>query len=363
MGAETDARVRAAIEDHGPIGFDEYIRIALYGPGGFFETPPIGADRHFVTGPHIHPFVFSHCVREAMLDAWVALGEPDPFPIVELGAGDGTFADALLNAFGELPMPAPDYTAVEISPGGRDALAARGLTAVEHLRAREPFEGVVFANELLDNLPFVLARCRAEGVHEVRIGQSDGALVEVEVPWSHDELEPPGLSPGEDATVPVGAFEMLEALSTRLDRGYALLIDYGRAGEHAVQGYRAHRRISDVLADPGGSDITTGIDVNAIAAHAASLGLQAFGPVAQADALAALGLERWERSSLEHQAELQRAGRGSDAVRIWQTRSLARLLVDPAGLGGFWWLVLATRGLPPPGWLLHVGSTDHPDRR
>ena len=89
-------RVRAAIEDHGPIGFDEYMEIALYGPGGFFETPPVGADGHFVTSPHVHPFVFAHCVRDALLDAWFALGEPEPLPVVELGAGDGTFADALL---------------------------------------------------------------------------------------------------------------------------------------------------------------------------------------------------------------------------------------------------------------------------
>src|SRR4029450_12037456 len=81
--------VRAAIEDHGPIGFDEYMEIALYGPGGFFEAPPVGPHGHFVTSPHVHPFVFAHCVRDALLDAWFGLGEIEPFPIVELGAGDG----------------------------------------------------------------------------------------------------------------------------------------------------------------------------------------------------------------------------------------------------------------------------------
>lgn len=364
VSEQVSALVRAAIEDHGPIGFDEYIRLALYGPGGFFETPPVGSDGHFVTGPHVHPFVFSHCVREALLDAWLALGEPDPFPIVELGAGDGTLAEALMTAFGELPMPVPAYTAVEISAGARTALAARGLVVVEHLDELAPVEGVVFANELLDNLPFLAVRGSAEGVHEVRVGLDDGSLVEVEVPWSR-ELEPPSVRPGEDSTLPVGAFAMLESLSARLARGYVLLIDYGGPGEQAggVHGYRAHREVADVLSDPGGTDITAGIDVAAVAAHAESLGFQAFEPVRQADALAALGHERWARSMVEQQGELQRAGRGSEAVGVWQTRTRAGLLADPAGLGRFWWMVLATEGLPPPGWLQRIGLTDRSKHR
>jgi SAM-dependent MidA family methyltransferase len=77
--------------------------------------------------------VFAHCVRDALLDTWRALGEPDPFRVVELGAGDGTLAQALLEAFAELPMPHVDYVGVEISPGARDALAARGLATLERL--------------------------------------------------------------------------------------------------------------------------------------------------------------------------------------------------------------------------------------
>ena len=106
MSGQAAERVRAAIEDHGPIGFDEYMEIALYGPGGFFDVPPVGPDGHFVTSPHVHPFVFAHCLRDAMLDAWFALGEIEPLPVVELGAGDGTLAGSLVEAFAEIPAPA-----------------------------------------------------------------------------------------------------------------------------------------------------------------------------------------------------------------------------------------------------------------
>ena len=160
MSDEVAERVRAAIADHGPIGFDEFMELALYGPGGFFETPPVGAERHFVTAPHVHPFVFAHCLRDALLDAWFALGEIDPLPVVELGPGDGTLADALRSAFAELPAPRPAYTGVEIGAGARDELAARGLATASGLAGLEPFEGVVVANEVLDNLPFVPVRGR-----------------------------------------------------------------------------------------------------------------------------------------------------------------------------------------------------------
>jgi len=355
VSEEVAARVRAAIADHGPIGFDEYMELALYAPGGFFERPPIGPRGHFVTAPHVHPFVFAHCVRTALLETWHALGEPDPFHVVELGAGDGTLAEALLDAFGELPAPRVEYVGVEISPGARDALGGRGLATLERIEDLEPFDGVVFANELLDNLPFVPVRGRGEELVEVRVGldPTGDRLLEIEVPWSREDLAIPGLSDSEETTIPVGAFAMLDEIAARLRRGTVLLIDYGRIEGPAgtVHGYREHRDVDDVLSDPGGTDITAGVDWTLVAGHAQALGLRTLEPVTQADALDALGHTRWEATMRQMQSMLQQAGRGSEAVRVWEARSRASLLADPGGLGGFWWLVLTTSDVPEPAWL------------
>lgn len=353
MNDEVVSRVRSAIRDRGPIGFDEYMTIALYGPGGFFQEPPVGARGHFVTSPHVHPFVFAHCVRAALLQTWHALGEPDPFRVVELGAGDGTLAQALLAAFAELPVPRVAYTGVEISIGAREALQARGLEAATRIQDVQPFEGVILANELLDNLPFIPARRRRDGPVEVRIGLEADRLVEVEVPWSRTGTAPPRMAEGEETTVPLGAFAMLDAVADRLLRGSILLIDYGRTHGPAggVHGYREHRELSDVLSDPGGTDITAGVDWKLVVDHARALGLRAFDPVTQAGALEALGHARWEATMREMQSMLQQAGRGSEAVRIWEARSRASLLADPGGFGAFWWLVVSTPDLPEPDWL------------
>jgi SAM-dependent MidA family methyltransferase len=354
VSEEVTARVRAAIADHGPIGFEEYMELTLYGSGGFFEHPPVGPRGHFVTAPHVHPFVFAHCVRTALLETWHALDEPEPFRVVEIGAGDGTLAEALLDAFAELPVPRVDYVGLEISAGARNALVGRGLKAAEQVEDLEPFEGVILANELLDNLPFVPVRGRGGGLVEVRVGlgaAGDG-LVEVEIPWSREDAAPT-LRDGQESTIPVGAFAMLDRVVTRLRRGSLLLIDYGgiKGSAGAVHGYREHREVADVLSDPGGTDITAGVDWALVAAHARTLGLQAFGPVTQAEALDALGHSRWEATMREMQSILQQAGRGSEAVRVWEARSRASLLADPSGFGGFWWLGLSTPGLPEPGWL------------
>jgi SAM-dependent MidA family methyltransferase len=363
MSQEVAARVRAAIADHGPIGFDEYMGLALYGAGGFFERPPIGAERHFVTAPHVHPFVFAHCVRDALLQAWLGLGEPDPLRVIELGAGDGTLAVALREAFAELPVPRLDYLGVEIGVGGREALGAKGFAVAERLDAVGPFEGVVVANEVLDNLPFARARGGASGPVEVRVGaDTDGRLLEVEVPWARAEADPPVLLPGQESTVPLGALTMLRGIALTLTRGYVLLIDYGSptADHGEVHGYREHRQVGDVLADPGSSDITAGVDAGLVVERAGELGLQAFGPIAQTEALAGLGLDRWDATMRELQADLQRDGRAAEAVRIWETRSRASLLAEPSGLGSFWWLVLATDGLPPPTWVAPAGDSAGP---
>jgi hypothetical protein len=96
------------------------------------------------------------------------------------------------------------------------------------------------------------------------------------------------------------------------------------------------------------------VDLGVVVAHATKFGLTAFGPVHQASALTALGLDEWSRAERSRQAALLDAGRGSEATRVWDGRNRARLLVDEAALGRLQWLVLATPGLREPEWLAHA---------
>ena len=364
MSEETTAGIVEAVQDHGPITFAEFMEHALYGPGGFYESPPIGSGGHFVTSPHVHP-VFADLVRFALLEAWDALERPEPFRVVELGAGDGTLARALLIGFeaGKVPV---EYAAVEISPGARERLDELGVTVLETPGEVQPLDpGVVVANELLDNLPFRRVRRREEGLVEVRVGVEDDRLVEVEAPCDDDlaALAPP-LEQDEEATVPVKALELVDALGTMLRRGCALFVDYGSTdgAAGAVHGYREHAVLADVLDDPGSADVTAGVDLGAISRRAEEVGLVSLGTVRQWRALRALGYERWAASERERQASMLAEGRGLDAVRSWESRSRASLLVDPAALGRLRWLLLATPELPRPRWLEIVLQAEAADR-
>ncbi len=117
-----------------------------------------------------------------------------------------------------------------------------------------------------------------------------------------------------------------------------------------MHGYRAHIPLEDILAAPGETDITAGVDFGWIERRAGDRGMHALGSVTQHRALLALGFEEWLRDELGAQHDHLEAGRGLDAVRTWSGRSRATLLADPAALGRLRWCLLATPGLPAPQW-------------
>jgi NADH dehydrogenase [ubiquinone] 1 alpha subcomplex assembly factor 7 len=340
---EARRAIVSAIDDHGPITFAEFMQHALYGQGGYYERPPVGPEGDFVTSPHVHP-MFADMLGRALRSLHELLGRPAPFTIAEVGAGDGTLARQLLEVLSDLPV---DYRAIEISSGARDSL--RTLDAVTVSERLDGHTDLVIANELLDNLPFRVLR----GDREVRIGHDSGGLVEVLVP-PDPELASHVTADGAERTVPVGSFSFVDELAASLPpRGYALLIDYAwdEGSDGPLHGYRRHDVVEDVLALPGDTDITAGVDLGSIVAHAERAGLFAYPTVTQHDALMALGFEMWFREQLAAQQAQLDAGDGLTAVRTWAGKSRATLLADPGGLGRFRWLLLGTQDLPAPSWL------------
>ncbi|MFM7718330.1 MAG: SAM-dependent methyltransferase [Actinomycetota bacterium] len=353
MGA-AGARIRAAIAERGPITFAEYTEMALLGPGGFFEDPPVGPTGAFLTAPHVHA-VFADLVRFALADLRDGLGRPDPFRVVDLGAGDGTLAAALASGFRDLDGVACAIEGVDASAGARAAMAARGIPSAAALADLAPGDpAVVLGNEVLDNLPFRWLRGGDRGPVELRIDASGDAFVPVESPCDPSLAALAGdLPAGVDAFVSPAALALVDALAAWLRRGYALLIDYGWPDRpaHEVHGYRDHRLEGDVLADPGSRDITAGVDFGPISRRATERGLVVLGEVRQDDALRTLGYEDWQDAQRERQAAARAGGDAVAELRIWEGRGLASILVDPERMGGFRWLLLGTPGLPAPTWV------------
>jgi NADH dehydrogenase [ubiquinone] 1 alpha subcomplex assembly factor 7 len=333
--------IRSEIATAGPIGFDRFMELALYGPGGYYERPPIGAKGDFVTSPHVHP-VFGELLARGLRELWTLLDRPDPFLVSEIGAGDGTLARQLLAHLADLPLR---YRAIERSEGARAQLAAIPGLEVAVDPGDDPH--VVLGHELLDNLPFRLV----QGGEEILVGVDGDRLVRVRAPL---DARLAGLvrnlDDANELAVPTGAIDLIGKLAAVLRRGYAVFVDYG--GETGaggpVHGYRDHRVVEDVLAHPGHTDITAGVDFGLLADAARAEGLRAFPTVSQFHALRALGFEEWMRAELGAQGALLNAGEGVEAVRRWGGRSRASILVGPDQLGRLRWFALSAPGLPRP---------------
>ena len=344
-----DAResVAHAIRDHGPITFAEYMSLALSGPGGFFERPPIGPDGHFVTSPHVHP-VFAELLGRAIVDLHDRLGEPTPLRLSGGGRGRRHARAAARRA----PRGRGGGLHGDRSEPGRSGGARSRSRASRSPGRLEGSPQLILANELLDNLPFRRLRGTASGTKEVLVALEGDRFVE------HLGDPPPGdalpLADGAEAVLPDGATAFIDEVGARLAHpGYALLIDYGGVGEPGgpPHGYRDHRPVEDLLDRPGETDITSGLDFDLLSRHAEEQGLIAFPSVTQRHALTALGFDHWVHEQLRWQAELLNRREGLDAVRTWSGRSRASLLVDPSALGRLRWLLLATPGLHAPAWM------------
>ena len=341
MSEQASAAVRDAIRARGPIPFSEFMELALYGPGGFYEEPPVGEGGHFVTSPHVHP-VFGKLLAGVIAQAWRHLGMPAPFHVVELGAGDGTLAAQLLAELAEVPV---EYIAVERSPGARRRLHELPIRVEASLEVLPVgITGFVFANELLDNLPFERVRRTKRGLVQIAVDVRGDSFVEVEVPADREiaVLAPPAF----EGEVPVSeaALSLVDRVARVLRRGFALFVDYGSATGGEAHGYRAQRVLRDLLTDPGSADITAGVAFDPLVERATEWGLDVLGPISQRSALAMLGIDDWLEGERLKQVSNLETRDGRAAVRAYDSRQRAAQLIDPKGLGALRWLWLATPG-------------------
>jgi len=347
------------------------MELALYGEGGFYSTGAMAGRRgHFLTSPGVGT-LFAAVLAGALDSWWAEVGQPDPFVVVEVGAGVGTLAAGIRRAHPRC-SPALRYVLVERSSALRDQQARHLTLEVPSslLRAGgeadeddddpdpsagtgpmftsladlpgEPFTGVVLANELVDNMAFVLLQRAESGWSEVRVGEERADLVEVLVPASAalaneaDRLAP-GAPPGGRIPIQHRARTWLRDAHAKVKRGRVVLVDYAsttpalasRPWEEWLRTYRAHGRGGHPLSVPGEQDVTCEVAVDQLATVE-----RPSEDRSQADFLRFHGLE--ERVEEARATWRERAAVGDlEALRARSLVGEAEALTDPAGLGAF----------------------------
>jgi SAM-dependent MidA family methyltransferase len=322
--------------------------------------------------------LFGALVARAVDRTWHQLHEPDPFVVVEAGAGRGRLAADVLRAVPEC-APALRYVTVErsaalresqrellalepfedaLGPAVRDEpdeaphpVAGVGpiVSALAELPAMALRDGVVLANELLDNLPFRIVERDDLGWSEVRVGlDHEGRFTEVLVPASEEVSTEADrvaagatLEAGARLPVPVGIREWFEACGRVLRNGYLVVIDYADTasslasrGQHDwLRTYRRHQRGGDPLVEPGTQDLTCDVAAEHLVHAAARHGFRLVEATTQQEWLEGLGIDelvedarrRWHERAAVGDLEAIKA-------RSWIGESAA--LTDPTGLGG-----------------------------
>ncbi|HUQ63806.1 MAG TPA: SAM-dependent methyltransferase [Acidimicrobiales bacterium] len=324
--------------DAGLLRFDQFVELALYDPAAGFYSRAGGPShrRDFLTSPGVGA-LFGAVLARALDTWWRDLGAPEPFHVIEAGAGDGSLAGAIRRARPEC-LPALRYTAVERS----DALRRRhppGVTSLAEMPAGA-HDGIVLANELLDNIPFRLLERTSAGWDEVHVDHDRREVLVSAIPGvaSEADLYAPDAPPGARIPFQQQAVDWMSAAISTLSRGRAVVIDYcdttpnlaTRPWTEWVRTYRANGPGTAPLEDLGQQDITCEVAVDQLVEAAGA-------PThnrSQAEFLRAHGIE--ELADRAREQWLARAHVGDfEALRHKSRLTEAAALTDSAGLGAF----------------------------
>lgn len=291
---------------------------ALYAPGfGYYQRDvlPVGRSGDFYTSSHLHP-IFGAMIGRQIEECWLALGNPLPFTIVEMGAGSGHLAKDMLSYLSNrLIYHSLRYIIVERNPFAR-AVQQERLTefgsclswigSLDELT--EPVTGCFVSNELLDAFPVRIVQM--DGCfEEIHVAEYDGEFVEAGRPCSPEVLHyldtyAPDLAsvfrPGDRTEVNLRTGPWLEAVSTKLREGFVLTIDYGypasdyycaERNRGTLLCYHEHELNDNPYQFVGEQDITAHVNFTALRRQGDEAGLHTVGYCPQGTYLISLGID------------------------------------------------------------------------
>jgi SAM-dependent MidA family methyltransferase len=304
----------------GALPFWRFMELALYAPGlGYYSAgaTKLGPAGDFVTAPELGP-LFAECVADALAPVLKQIGDEAVF--MEIGGGSGAFAEAAIERLLALRSMPARYAILEPSADLRERqrerlrgrLAPDIFARVEWLQTpiNARWNGVVFANEVIDALPTSRFAVIDGEIYEehVALDASDG-FVRTDRPADallgaavrHIERQCEGaFKDGYRSEVLPQLPYWLQAVIGGLDTGALLFVDYGyprreyydpRREDGTLRAFHRHRLVDNVFAHVGLQDVTVSVDFTALAEAGQSAGFEFSGYCSQASFLIGNGLE------------------------------------------------------------------------
>ncbi len=301
---------------------------------------------HFRTSAHVGT-ALARALAVLVAEVDEALGSPPSLDVVDVGAGDGGLLAALLAQSPPCVADRLRLCAVDVRPRP-DGLDPR-ISWVQGAAADavpSGIRGLLLAHELLDDVPVDVVEADAAGVPRLVLVDDDGeetlgpALSDDEG-WAAYGLSAaqarawlsawwPLSSAGERAEVGLARDALWAGLVSRVDAGTALAVDYGHlrderlASSGTLAAYRDGALVAPV---PDGSrNLTAHVAVDAAAYRTGSTVMR------QREALLGLGV-----TGALPSAALASSDPAAYLDALASATHDAELL-DPAGLGAFWWI-------------------------
>jgi len=327
-------RIRENIANSdGHIGFDEFMRLALYEPGlGYYTgaAEKFGIDGDFITAPELSPLFGASVARQCQEILRLTNGE-----IFEFGAGNGHLAANVLAELTKLSALPKSYKILELNPQMRERQRRTIKDLVpEHLNRSQwvselpgnPISGVILANEIVDALPVKLFRTCAGSVFERRVCVRESRFAWRDLP-ADDGLNEQVTARVANSIVTSSDVYISEInltldpwisdVSKMLRTGVALIFDYGHARSEyyrpdrtngTLQCHFRHRAHEDPFWFPGLQDITASVEFTALAEAADAAGLHVAGFAEQVSFLMACDLlvDAEQRAQNANAAQLAR---------------------------------------------------------
>ena len=314
---------------------------ALYDPCDGFYARDNAPYADYFTSVSVHPSLFGQLLAVHLDDVWRALGQPDPFRVVELGAANGHLARQICAASDRFPWGRSlAYVGVERAPAGctADALDACYASIADVPTANAT---AIISNEFFDALPVRLARRTPAGWVEECVDSEGGH-------WKFTDRSAPAeiqaYANRYAAATPLGGrIEVRQGLESIFQHAARLAarvvmtsIDYGgssaaihseRLAAGTLLAYRRHRASDNVLANPGHADLTAHVNFTQLIDAGRSKGFGGYRISEQADFLAALGIG-------DHLVRFQERSDATLATYRAEREAVFQL-VSPTDLGRF----------------------------
>jgi SAM-dependent MidA family methyltransferase len=360
LAAILTERIRA----RGPITFADYMDACLYHPEhGYYSKADQQPRRDYFTSVDVSP-VFGRLLARQFHEMWEQLGRPDPFWLVEAGAGTGALAkhvlDCAAESLGEF-YAALRYLAVERSAARRAAqartLASHATSGRVTYSAELPaqiIQGCVFSNELLDAMPVHRVLCENGVLQELYVGLGDEGFHERAGPLSSPGLaeyfveQEITLQDQQQTEACLEACRWIEEVAGKLGRGFVLTIDYGHLARElyddrhmrgTLLAYARHRASEDFFRAPGQQDLTAHVNFTALDIWGQRDGLLRTGFTSQSNFLLALA-RNTQFEDLQSQA--------INDQQQTRARLLFKTLIHPEGMGETFQVLVQHKGIESP---------------